>query len=160
MAPWRGRTLGEVLAELQGARTEWVDWLEGLSGEEFFRRRWHDGEDWSFDGGPVQVQWEHDAEHAEQIADWRKHNRLQGFMQELWEARTPEEVKQSDKGWNQFNCVPLYLSKEDLDMLEEQIKTRTDRAIIFDAVNGWDRERWQQAGFDYHRLGDGKNRSK
>ena len=41
-----------------------------------------------------------------QIADWRKHNRLQGFMQELWEARTPEEVKQSDKGWNQFNFVP------------------------------------------------------
>ena len=60
-----------------------------------------------------------------QIADWRKHNRLQGFMQELWEARTPEEVKQSDKGWNQFNCVPLYLSKEDLDMLEEQVRTRT-----------------------------------
>ena len=60
-----------------------------------------------------------------QIADWRKHNRLQGFRQELWEARTPEEVKQSDKGWNQFNCVPLYLSKEDLDMLEEQVRTRT-----------------------------------
>ena len=60
-----------------------------------------------------------------QIADWRKHNRLQGFMQELWEAKTPEKDKVHNNGWNQFNCVPLYLTKEDLDMLEEQVRTRT-----------------------------------
>jgi predicted RNase H-like HicB family nuclease/uncharacterized damage-inducible protein DinB len=72
MAAWRGRTLGEVLAELYAARMEWIDWLEGLSEEEFFRRRSYDGDDWSFYDGPVQVQWEHDVEHAEQIAYWRK----------------------------------------------------------------------------------------
>ena len=59
------------------------------------------------------------------IANWRKHNRLQGFMQELWEAKTSEEDKLHNIGWNMFNCVPLYLSKEDLDMLEEQVRTRT-----------------------------------
>ena len=72
VAPWRDRFLGEVLAELQAARTEWTDWLEALPGEEFFRRRSYDGDDWSFYDGPLQVQWEHDAEHAEQIAAWRK----------------------------------------------------------------------------------------
>jgi predicted RNase H-like HicB family nuclease/uncharacterized damage-inducible protein DinB len=71
VAPWRDRTLGEVLAELQVARTEWIDWLESLPMEQFFRRRSYDGDDWSFYNGPMQVQWEHDAEHAQQIADWR-----------------------------------------------------------------------------------------
>jgi predicted RNase H-like HicB family nuclease/uncharacterized damage-inducible protein DinB len=72
VAPWRDRSLDEVLAELQAARTDWVDWLEGLPQEEFFRRRSHDGDDWSCCDGPVRVQWEHDAEHARQIADWRE----------------------------------------------------------------------------------------
>ena len=72
VAPWRSRSLSEVLAELQAARTDWVDWLEGLPREEFSRRRSYDGEDWSFCDGVLRVQWEHDAEHAEQIADWRK----------------------------------------------------------------------------------------
>jgi predicted RNase H-like HicB family nuclease/uncharacterized damage-inducible protein DinB len=72
IAPWRDQSLGEVLAELQAARTEWIDWLESLPAEEPFRRRSYYGDDWSFYDGPVQVQWEHDAEHAQQIADWRK----------------------------------------------------------------------------------------
>jgi predicted RNase H-like HicB family nuclease/uncharacterized damage-inducible protein DinB len=72
VAPWRDRSLGEVLAELQAARTDWVDWLEGLPEEEFFRQRSHDGDDWSFYNAPVRVQWEHDAGHAGEIADWRK----------------------------------------------------------------------------------------
>ena len=40
------------------------------------------------------------------FADWRKHNRLQGFMQELYDEQNPDS---STKGWNDFNCVPLYL---------------------------------------------------
>lgn len=52
-----------------------------------------------------------------QFADWRKHNRLQGFMQELWDKQT---------GYTgDFNCTPLYLGKEEFDMLEKQIETRT-----------------------------------
>lgn len=71
-ALWRGRPVGELLGELQTARTDWVGWLEGLPGEEFFRQRSHNGDDWSFYDRPVRVQWEHDAEHAQQIASWRK----------------------------------------------------------------------------------------
>ena len=56
------------------------------------------------------------------FADWRKHNRLQGFMQELYDEQNPDS---STKGWNDFNCVPLYLSRKDLDALEEAIRSRT-----------------------------------
>ena len=53
-----------------------------------------------------------------QFADWRKHNRLQGFMQELYDKKNGADA-------DNFNCVPLYLSKEELDMLQKQIETRT-----------------------------------
>ena len=56
------------------------------------------------------------------FADWRKHNRLQGFMQEKYDEQNPESLK---KEWNEFNCVPLYLSRKDLDELEECIRSRT-----------------------------------
>mgnify|MGYP003134928928 FL=1 len=52
-----------------------------------------------------------------QFADWRKHNRLQGFMQELWDKKNGGDID--------FNCVPLYLNKDELDMLQKQIETRT-----------------------------------
>ena len=33
----------------------------------------------------------------------------------------------------------------------------TPPRLVFDTVNGWPRERWQQAGFSLERLGDRKN---
>jgi uncharacterized damage-inducible protein DinB/predicted RNase H-like HicB family nuclease len=72
VAPWRDRSLVEVLAELQTARGEWIAWLQALTEEEFYQKRVYEGHDWSFYGAPSQVQWQHDAEHAEQIAGWRK----------------------------------------------------------------------------------------
>jgi hypothetical protein len=71
VAAWRDRTLAEVLAELQDARAAWVSWLQTLPNEEFFRERLFAEEDWSFHGC-VEVQWQHDAEHAAQIAAWRE----------------------------------------------------------------------------------------
>jgi predicted RNase H-like HicB family nuclease/uncharacterized damage-inducible protein DinB len=68
---WYGRSLTDVLAELQAAREEWVAWLASLPEGEFFRFRTYDGDNWSFYGDPVQAMWRHDAEHAEQIAAWR-----------------------------------------------------------------------------------------
>jgi UDP-N-acetyl-D-mannosaminuronic acid dehydrogenase len=37
------------------------------------------------------------------------------------------------------------------------LKGITPARIVFDAVNGWDRDAWRSAGFSYYRLGDGKN---
>ena len=44
-----------------------------------------------------------------QLAEWRKHPNLQGWMQELWYEKGGE---------GEFNCVDLELTLEDLDALE------------------------------------------
>jgi|TARA_R110000744_G_scaffold290591_1_gene401337 hypothetical protein len=43
------------------------------------------------------------------LADWRKHPNLQGFMEDKW------------CGEGEFNCVDLELTLEDIDELEETI---------------------------------------
>ena len=56
------------------------------------------------------------------IADWRKHNRLHGYMAQLWEDKGcpngNEDIPET------FNCVPLELDKEDLEELKATILTR------------------------------------
>jgi predicted RNase H-like HicB family nuclease/uncharacterized damage-inducible protein DinB len=68
---WRDRSWSEVLEELHAARTGWVAWLESLPLEEFFRPRSYGGYDWSFYTSPLPIQWQHDADHADQLAAWR-----------------------------------------------------------------------------------------
>jgi hypothetical protein len=68
---WRHRSLGDVLAELQDARSSWVDWLTDLTDDAFFRNRPFDDWDWAFPNC-LEIQWQHDAEHAAQIAAWRE----------------------------------------------------------------------------------------
>ena len=38
-----------------------------------------------------------------------------------------------------------------------ELQPRLKRTVVFDTVNGWDPLDWEQAGFTYYRLGDGKN---
>lgn len=49
---------------------------------------------------------------GQQIAYWRKFNHLHGWMERLYEARG---------GTKTFNCVPLRLTPEDIDMLEAEL---------------------------------------
>ena len=46
-----------------------------------------------------------------EIAYWRKHANLQGWMQELYADRG---------GTGDFNCVPVALDNDDLDRLEKE----------------------------------------
>lgn len=46
------------------------------------------------------------------IAYWRKFNHLHGWMERLYEARG---------GTDTFNCVPLNLTPQDIDMLEGEL---------------------------------------
>ncbi|MCL7452080.1 MAG: DinB family protein [Anaerolineae bacterium] len=78
VAAWRSSDLQTVLAELAAARASWVGWLESLPVEEFFRARSYGGYDWTFPDVPLRVQWQHDAEHAEQIAAWRQAEKAGG----------------------------------------------------------------------------------
>lgn len=57
----------------------------------------------------------------EYLAEWRKHNRLQGWMQELWESKGCPNAKED----GDFNCVELQLNAQDIDELEDAILTMT-----------------------------------
>lgn len=51
-------------------------------------------------------------EDSMELAYWRKHPNLQGFMQELYYEKGGE---------GEFNCVDVELTLEDLDSLEETL---------------------------------------
>lgn len=76
VAAWSGRTLADVLAELRAARADWVAWLRTVPLEAFFRCRPIGDLDWSF---PicVEIQRQHDVEHALHLEVWRKSGELE-----------------------------------------------------------------------------------
>jgi len=56
------------------------------------------------------------------ICDWRKHNRLQGWMEDLWEAKgRPNRKDDNGEVIEEFNCVELQLTRADLYALEDDI---------------------------------------
>ena len=58
----------------------------------------------------------------EQICDWRKHNRLQGWMQQLWEDKGCPNAQTEGNEMGDFNCVELQLTAQDIDNLEYAIE--------------------------------------
>ena len=62
------------------------------------------------------------------LADWRKHNRLHGWMEELWEDKGQPfngNLKDLEDGFgSDFNCVPLELTMKDLNNLEKDIEEK------------------------------------
>ena len=78
-----------------------------------------------------------------QIADWRKHNRLHGWMTELWVNKGCPEENDSQA----FNCVPLTLNKEDLEQLKTDIlsKTLPETSGFFFGHDSYD---WQKEDID------------
>jgi hypothetical protein len=59
-----------------------------------------------------------------EIAYWRKHPNLQGWMENLWEAKGKpglDEANMGGMGLSDFNCVPLELNKDDLNDLEDAV---------------------------------------
>ena len=60
----------------------------------------------------------------EELAYWRKHPNLQGWMENLWEVKgrpgLPEDYEPSVMG--DFNCVPVSLNHDDLDDLEDAVR--------------------------------------
>jgi hypothetical protein len=68
------QSLEEVVQEVRDARAAWLAWLEGVSDEALFQSRPYHGWDWAF-STCIRIQWEHDAEHAAQVAAWRQGRR-------------------------------------------------------------------------------------
>lgn len=60
----------------------------------------------------------------EELAYWRKHPNLQGWMENLWvnKGRPNAHEDEDSSGMSDFNCVPLELNSDDLDDLEDAIR--------------------------------------
>jgi hypothetical protein len=58
-----------------------------------------------------------------EIAYWRKHPNLQGWMEQLWIRKlTAQGQKPEDSEWgSSFNGVELELTREDIDELEQVV---------------------------------------
>lgn len=67
--------------------------------------------------GKANSEW--DDASSQEIAYWRKHPNLQGWMEKLWEAKGKPNV---DGGGDMFNNIELELTWEDVDRLEKDIK--------------------------------------
>jgi len=60
----------------------------------------------------------------EPLADWRKHNRLHGYMEMLWESKgKPLDTDAQNPMGSNFNCIPLELDEDDLKKLKITIKS-------------------------------------
>jgi hypothetical protein len=57
----------------------------------------------------------HKRPKGEEIGYWRKHNRLHGWMENLWEKRGNTA---------EFNCVDLVLDNDDLNQLQKDIEEK------------------------------------
>ena len=61
-------------------------------------------------------------EDSYELAYWRKHPNLQGFMEELWIEKGTPGLDPKDVGsrfGSDFNCIDLELTPEDINTLEE-----------------------------------------
>lgn len=59
---------------------------------------------------------DYDDTSRQEIAYWRKHPNLHGWMEQLWQNKNPEDM-------SSFNGIELELTWDDIDMLEKDIKS-------------------------------------
>ena len=63
---------------------------------------------------------------VEHLMEWRKHNRLQGYMEKLWESKgcPLSEEESIENGEPVFSGIELKLSSNDILELEKEILSR------------------------------------
>lgn len=79
------------------------------------------------------------------IVDWRKHNRLQGWMEQLWEDKgRPNLDPATNNSMGAFNCVELEITLSDLEQLEAHVENKslpeTGGFFFGDDSFGWENE--------------------
>ena len=62
-----------------------------------------------------------------EICYWRKHPNLQGWMENLWDNKGRPNAHEDGNmvGLSEFNCVPVELTSEDLDSLEQALESNS-----------------------------------
>ena len=64
------------------------------------------------------------AGEREELAYWRKHNRLQGWMEELWEDKGRPNFDEIQNPMGDFNCQPVQLTISDIEQLEAHVENK------------------------------------
>lgn len=73
-------------------------------------------------GGDVDGEFQSPLPEPRELAYWRKHPNLQGWMEQLWVNKGYPGRDDPDDPNNMFNCVELELTWEDLDELEQAVR--------------------------------------
>ena len=88
---------------------------------------------------------------SKEIAYWRKHSDLNGYMSNMYYDRGGQE--------DSFNCIPLLLSKEDIEKIIIDHKAHLDKNNIFKVEEArgffWgqsDISNWEQSLEDFERI--------
>ena len=96
------------------------------------------------------------AGEREELAYWRKHNRLHGWMEDLYQDKG-NEVTEEGVG-NSFNCVPVQLTTSDLEQLEAHIEHKslpeTNGFFFGDDSYNYEDEDLNKSGGYYHKEDD------
>jgi hypothetical protein len=95
-------------------------------------------------------------EQTNELAYWRKHNRLHGWFQNKWEKKVAGMDIE-----HPFNCVRLYLSRSDLEELEFDLKGKllpaTDGFFFgSDSYEDEAREQQEQLAYDMEFVAQAK----
>jgi hypothetical protein len=64
------------------------------------------------------------SEDREEIGYWRKHNRLQGWMEKLWEDKGRPHFNDIENPLGDFNCQPVELTLSDIEQLEAHVENK------------------------------------
>ena len=74
--------------------------------------------------GLDQYAYAENGEEQEELAYWRKHNRLQGWMEELWNDKGRPNAPEETSPMGNFNCIPVELTLSDLEQLEAHVQDK------------------------------------
>tara|TARA_Y100000310_G_scaffold344681_1_gene458766 strand:- start:824 stop:1234 length:411 start_codon:yes stop_codon:yes gene_type:complete len=94
-------------------------------------------------------------EEQQELAYWRKHNRLQGWMEDLWEDKGRPNHDEIGNPLGDFNCVPVEITLSDLEQLEAHVTNKelpeTGGFFFGDDSFSWtDEDGNEFADGDYH----------
>jgi hypothetical protein len=67
----------------------------------------------------------HEGAEQEQLTTWRKHNRLHGWMEQLWEDKGRPDWDSTEQPLGDFNCQPVELTDSDIEQLEAHIEGKS-----------------------------------
>ena len=101
------------------------------------------------------------SENNEELTYWRKHNRLHGWMEQLWEDKgRPNFTDADSQAMGDFNCVELELTESDLEQLEAHVNNKalpeTGGFFFGDDSFSWDNDNDEPfaEGDYYHKKND------